>query len=172
MQAANFQKIIDFMKAHTERGVYIVLDGREVAVVAASECSLTTVQLMPQRVSGGRGVFFVPFDDLYNCRNALRHDGEATAVMSRSEQPLVAGCASLKLSVAEWFEAHIGHIKKSLPVPKKSGRVMDIALMKETAHSLRPLSNGKNYSHLIGKTIKVELTEPGFGARSVCKVIY
>lgn len=171
MQAANFQKIIDFMKAHTERGVYIVLGGREVTVVSASECALTTVQLMPQRVSGGSGVFFVPFDDLYNCRNALRHDAEATVVMSRSEQPYVAGCASLKLSVSDWFEAHVGRIKK-LPVPKKSGRVMDVALMKETAHSLRPLSVGKGYSHIIGKTIKVELTEPGFGARSVCKIIY
>jgi hypothetical protein len=172
MQAANFQKIIDFMKAHTERGVYIVLEGKEVAVVAVSECSLTTVQLAPQRVSGGRGVFFVTFNDLYNCRNALRHDGGAMVVLSRSEQPLIPGCASLKLQVSDWFEAHLGHIKKDLPVPKKSGRVMDVALMKETAHSLRPLSFGNGYAHIISKTIRVNLTEPGFGARYVCKIIY
>lgn len=171
MKAANMQKIIDFMRGHAERGAYVVIEGREVSIVAASECSLTTVELMPQRVSGGRGVFFVPFDDFYNCRRALGHDDEAPVVMTRSEQPFVAGCASLKLLISDWFEAHLGQIKK-LPVPKKSGRVMDVALMKETAHSLRPLSVGKGYSHIIGKTIKVELTEPGFEARRVWKIIH
>lgn len=172
MKASNLQKIIDFMRNHAERGVYAVIEGREVSLVAASECSLTTVDLMPQRVSGGRGIFFVPFDDFYNCRNALRHDDDATVVMARGEQPFVPGCPSFKVTVSDWFEAHLGQMKKALPVPKKSGRVMDVAIMKETAHSLRALSVGSSYSHIIGKTVRVELAEPGFEARRVWKIIY
>lgn len=173
MNAGNFHKVIECLKSHAVTGLHFKLNGRDVSIVAEHGTSHTTVVLPPQRNHVGYGVFFVPFDDLYNCKNALKHDPDEPVVLTRSTQPLVPDWASLHIEISDWFSAHVGHLrKKGVPKIRKSGGTLGDATIKSVAHSLRSLSKGSTYTHSVSKgTVRVALEEPDFGLLAVYKEV-
>lgn len=171
MKAENFAKIIECLKPHAVTGLHFKLDGKNISIVAEQGTSKTTVVFPPQRNHVGYGVFFVSFDDLYNCKNALK-ELDADVVISRSVQPFVPEWPSLHIRISDWFEAHTGRVRlKGVPKLRKSGSTLGPATVKATAHSLRPLSQGKTYRHSSGKIIRVDLDEPAFGLVAVFKEV-
>jgi hypothetical protein len=193
MIAADCLKVLEFMLTQanhakhaplTQQGVQVILDGRELSFVAVDSGSTTTVQMQPQRVSGGKGDFFIPFDDLECIFYPLRWEctskrgGTAEVVITRSEQPLVPGRPCLKILIGDASENYFGNFKPG-GHPKRSAihALNDLTVedIRNAAHSIKAL-NGRekrySYKRLEANSYRVELIDPIAGTKSVTKMIY
>jgi len=187
MLAGDFKKVLEFMVAQAnhdpyapaaQKGIQVILNGRKVSIISVSSCSTTTVELLPQAVSGGGGVFFVPFDDVDTLMAPLGHDSLAGVTLSLGEQPLVKGMLSLHVAVGDWFTADIGHHKPN-GLPKhsanKSTSLLDYATVRSRAKVLAELdAGGKIFGHrkVGANRYEVFLLNPAYGIKSVVKKIY
>lgn len=187
MIAGNFLRVLEFMASQAnhdpyapalQKGVQVILDRRRVTLISVCTGSTTTVEMLPQAVSGGGGAFFVPFDDIETLLPPLRHDVTAKVTLSLGEQPLAPGRLSLHVSVGDWFTADIGDHKPT-GMPKRSAvkatTEITYQMVKTSAGALVVLDDGgRTFGHRkVGdNAFEVFLPAPSFGIKSVVKKIY
>ncbi len=192
MNTLLFQKVIEFMTqpaSHdphspvVQQGVQVHLDGRQITFVAVKAGATTTVVMRPQAVSGGKGKFVLPFDEIENFIPVLRHensapqDGTALVTFSRSVQPLVKNWVSLKINISDWYEGHVG-IYREHGFPKRSAghhnSTFNQEALRTSARTLSALSDGKGFGWKLERSGEylIELVKPIAGVKSVSKLIY
>lgn len=184
MNSITFRIIIDFLvtQANHKKPAARYTDGlhfifsQDCVTFRAVRDGATTIVTMPGKMFTGKGAFFLPFDDLYTFRNALKHDDQARVRLTTRLQPFNPQRPSVFIGVADWFEADIG--LKIANLPKTHGRASSsirLEDIKRAASSLRPLSSGKDYRYVVDDKrhyAYVELLEPSFGLTSVIQEIY
>lgn len=187
MRAEHFLRVLEFMvtqgnhQKHApamQQGVQVILDGKALSFVAVDSCATTTVVMLPMGVSGGRGVFFIPFGDVDDILPALRHEKDVKVTVQRSEQPFMPGRACLKINIGDWSEHYLG-VFKDAGLPKRSAvhsqHDLTSADIKIAANQLKALKGDVNqyaFTKVAENSYRIDIVNPSFGTKSVSKLIY